>query len=39
MNTSEDKVLSRVYGNGRGYAFSSSDFIDKALLTLTKKED
>lgn len=46
MNTSEDKVLSRVYGNGRGYAFSSSDFIDKlsitnidkALSTLTKKK-
>jgi len=46
MNSSQDKVLSRVYGNGRGYAFSSSDFIDKlsitnidkALSTLTKKK-
>jgi len=46
MNNSENKVLSRVYGNGRGYAFSSSDFIDKlsitnidkALSTLTKKK-
>jgi len=45
MNSSEDKVLSRVYGNGKGYAFSSSDFIDKltinnidkALSSLTKK--
>ena len=46
MDTSEKKVLSRVYGNGRGYAFSSNDFIDKlsinnidkALSSLTKKE-
>jgi len=46
MDTSENKVLSRVYGNGRGYTFSSSDFIDKlsitnidkALSTLTKKK-
>ncbi len=46
MNSTEDKVLSRIYGNGRGYAFSSSDFIDKlsinnidkALSSLTKKE-
>ena len=46
MTSTEDKLLSRVYGNGRGYAFSSSDFIDKlsinnidkALSSLTKKE-
>lgn len=46
MNSSEKKVLSRVYGNGRGHAFSSNDFIDKlsinnidkALSSLTKKE-
>lgn len=46
MKSTEDKVLSRIYGNGNGYAFSSSDFIDKlsinnidkALSTLTKKE-
>ena len=46
MNSTEDIVLSRIYGNGRGYAFSSSDFIDKcsinnidkALSSLTKKE-
>ena len=46
MISSEKKVLSRVYGNGRGYAFSSNDFIDKlsinnidkALSSLTKKE-
>ena len=46
MNSIEDKVLSRIYGNGKGYAFSSSDFIDKfsinnidkALSSLTKKQ-
>jgi hypothetical protein len=46
MNSIEEKVLSRVYGNGKGYAFSSSDFIDKfpinnidkALSSLTKKK-
>ncbi len=46
MSSSEKMVLSRVYGNGRGYAFSSNDFIDKlsinnidkALSSLTKKE-
>ncbi len=46
MNSTEDIVLSRIYGNGRGYAFFSSDFIDKcsinnidkALSSLTKKE-
>jgi hypothetical protein len=46
MNSTEDKVLSRIYGHGKGYAFSSSDFIDKfsinnidkALSALTKKE-
>lgn len=46
MNSIEDKVLSRIYGNGKGYAFSSSDFIDKfpinnidkALSSLTRKE-
>jgi len=45
MNSTENKVLSRIYGNGKGYSFSSSDFIDKlsinnidkALSTLTKK--
>jgi len=46
MNSIEEKVLSRVYGNGKGYAFSSSDFIDKfpinnidkSLSSLTKKK-
>jgi hypothetical protein len=46
MNSTETIVLSRIYGNGRGYAFSSSDFIDKcstnnidkALSSLTKKK-
>ena len=46
MNSTEDKVLSRIYGNGKGYAFSSSDFIDKfpinnidkALSLLTKQK-
>lgn len=45
MSSVENKVLSRIYGNGRGYAFSSSDFIDrfsinnidKALSMLVKK--
>ena len=45
MKSIEDKVLSRIYGRGKGYAFSSNDFIDgfsqnsidKALSTLTKK--
>lgn len=45
MNSIENKVLSRIYGNGKGYAFSSSDFIDKysinnidkALSSLTRK--
>ena len=46
MNSIENKVLSRIYGIGKGYAFSSSDFIDKfsinnidkALSSLTKKK-
>jgi len=46
MNSIEEKVLSRIYGNGKGYAFSSSDFIDKfpinnidkALSLLTKQK-
>jgi len=41
----EEKVLSRIYGNGKGYTFSSYDFIkefpqnsiDKALSILNKK--
>lgn len=45
MNSIEDKILSRVYGRGRGFAFSSCDFIDefsvnnidKALSNLVKK--
>jgi len=45
MKSVESKVLSRIYGNGRGYVFSSSDFIDnfsinnidKALSSLVKK--
>ena len=46
MNSSENKVLSKIYGKGREYTFLSSDFIDKlstnnidkALSILTKKE-
>ncbi len=46
MKSIEEKVLSRIYGRGKGYAFSSSDFIsafsrdnvDKALSTLVKKK-
>lgn len=46
MISIEKKVLSKIYGRGRGYAFSSNDFIsefsrdsvDKALSTLVKKK-
>jgi len=45
MQSIDDKILSRIYGNGRGYSFTSFDFIrefkdnniDKALSTLTKE--
>lgn len=45
MNSSKQKVLSKIYGHGRGWAFSKSDFIksissdsiDKALSTLVKE--
>ncbi len=45
MQSIENKILSRIYGNGRGFSFSSFDFIDefkdnnidKALSTLTKE--
>lgn len=45
MISIEKKVLSKIYGRGRGYAFSSNEFIssfsrdsiDKALSTLAKK--
>lgn len=30
MQTTEKKILSRVYGNGRGWAFSQIDFVDIA---------
>lgn len=29
--TAEDKILSRIYGNGRGWAFSPADFADIAV--------
>ena len=46
MISIEEKVLSRIYGRGKGYTFSSRDFIDefkrnsvdKALSSLTKKK-
>ena len=46
MKSIEDKILSKIYGYGRGYVFSSSDFIkdfssnsiDKALSTLTHQK-
>jgi len=46
MQTTEYKVISRVYGNGRGWAFSKNDFvdlgsaaaIDQALSRLVKKQ-
>lgn len=45
MKSIDDKILSRIYVNGRGFSFSSFDFIDefkdnnidKALSTLTKE--
>ena len=45
MKSVEDRILYRIYGHGKGYAFSTSDFIkdfptnsiDKALSMLTKK--
>jgi len=45
MNSSQKRVLSRIYGHGRGWVFSKSDFIDeisadsidKALSELTKE--
>jgi len=45
MQTSQDKILSRIYGNGRGWAFSQNDFarlgsreaIDLSLHRLLKK--
>jgi hypothetical protein len=46
MQTVENKVVSRIYGNGRGKAFSKNDFsdlgsadsIDQALSSLVKKQ-
>ena len=46
MQSIENKILSRIYGNGRRYSFTSFDFIrefkdnniDKALSTLTKED-
>ena len=45
MKSVEDRILYTIYGHGKGYAFSTSDFIkdfptnsiDKALSMLTKK--
>lgn len=45
MKSIEDKMLSKIYGYGKGYVFSSSDFIkdfsinniDKALSILTQQ--
>lgn len=28
MQTIEDKIVSRIYGRGRGWAFSSNDFVE-----------
>lgn len=46
MKSTQEKVLSKIYGNGKGYAFSSMDFIrdfprdniDKALSDLVQKD-
>jgi len=45
MQSIDDKILSRIYGRGKGFTFSSFDFIgefkdnniDKSLSTLTKE--
>lgn len=45
MKSAQEQVLSKIYGNGKGYAFSSMDFIrdfprdniDKALSDLVQK--
>ena len=45
MKSVEDRILYRIYGHGKGYAFSTNDFIkefstnsiDKALSNLTKQ--
>ncbi|MDQ6983383.1 MAG: DUF6088 family protein, partial [Ghiorsea sp.] len=45
MQSIEDKIVSRIYGRGRGWSFSPNDFagdfsrtnIDKALSKLTKQ--
>ncbi|PNU20129.1 hypothetical protein C2E25_08745 [Geothermobacter hydrogeniphilus] len=45
MQSTENKILSRIYGRGRGWAFSAKDFsaefgstnIDKALSELTRQ--
>jgi len=45
MQSTENKILSRIYGRGKGYSFTSSDFIhefndniiDKSLSTLAQK--
>lgn len=45
MQSTQDKILSKIYGNGRGWAFSPNDFlvigsrdsVDQALSSLAKK--
>lgn len=37
MQSVEDKILSRVYGNGRGYAFTQADFSDLASVEAIRK--
>jgi len=37
MQSIDNKILSRIYGNGKGYVFSSADFIDEFTLTSIEK--
>ena len=37
MQSIENKILSRIYGNGKGYVFSSADFINE--FTINSVED
>jgi hypothetical protein len=37
MHSIEDKIVSRIYGNGRGWAFSQADFADLGSRAATDK--
>jgi hypothetical protein len=37
MQSIENKILSRIYGNGKGYVFSSADFINEFTINSVEK--